>query len=78
MIFPLKRKLICYDTLEIFIPNKAIESLKLHYSNSIMYEVYSAPQATSHKFRKAQWVMTYVEQIIPSKMINYIGNVILH
>lgn len=78
MIFPLKRKTICDNTLGIFIPNKAIESLKLHYSPLIMEEVYSAPQSTSHKFRKAQWVMTYVEKIIPSRLMNYIGNKVLH
>lgn len=78
MIFPLKRKLICNNTLEIIIPNKSIEILKSHYSPSVMDEVYSAPQSSIHKFRKAQWIMVYVEKIIPSKLLTYIGNSILH
>lgn len=78
MIFPLKRKTICNNTLEIIIPNKAIEILKLHYSPFIMEEVYSSPQSYIHKFRKAQWIMVYVEKIIPSKFLTFIGNTLFH
>ena len=78
MIFPLKRKMICNNTLQIIIPNKSIELLKLHYSTDVMNEVYSVPQTFMHKFRKSQWIMVYIEQIIPSKIITYIGNSLLH
>ena len=43
-----------------------------------MNEVYSVPQTFMHKFRKSQWIMVYIEQIIPSKIITYIGNSLLH